>query len=182
MLSQVSVTVFVAYVYSMEDHYLAPSIAFVAMSLIDNLRGSMGTVPHLISHFIKVSSLAFLTCLMPSILVSVMIVVKKKEKKKERKKERDSNDNNFENLKSDVNYIITVIIRYTFCVFFLSKCIVNLLFIFRYLVHICLEMWEKKKENLLILKNKTKTPQIIAHVIRGGHWSYFLLGELFQKL
>ena len=55
MMFQVSVTVFLTYVYSTDDHYLAPSTAFVAMSLIDNLRGSMGTVPHLINHFIKVS-------------------------------------------------------------------------------------------------------------------------------
>ena len=102
MLSQVSVTVFVAYVYSTEDHYLAPSIAFVAMSLIDNLRGSMGTVPHLISHFIKVSSLAFLTCLMHSIPVSIMIVVKKRKKEKRRKKVIAMIIKK-ENLNSDVN-------------------------------------------------------------------------------
>ena len=54
MLPQVSVTVFVTYVYSSEDHYLAPSTAFVALSLIAILKESMGRVPDIISHFVKV--------------------------------------------------------------------------------------------------------------------------------
>ncbi|KAL8566369.1 hypothetical protein ACOMHN_049327 [Nucella lapillus] len=50
----VSITVFMMYVYLSEDHYLAPSVAFLAISVLDKLKNNMGTVPHIISHMIKV--------------------------------------------------------------------------------------------------------------------------------
>ena len=52
----VTLTTFSCYVYFSADHHLSASVAFVAVSLIDILRGSMGTVPHIINHFVKVRS------------------------------------------------------------------------------------------------------------------------------
>ncbi|XP_076469030.1 multidrug resistance-associated protein 1-like [Babylonia areolata] len=43
------------YVYMSEDHYLSPSVAFVAISLLDKLKHNLGMVPHIISHMIKVT-------------------------------------------------------------------------------------------------------------------------------
>ena len=53
-----------AYVYTSDDHYLSPSTAFVALSLIDILRGTVGSVPEIVAHLVKVSSyLAFIIIL-----------------------------------------------------------------------------------------------------------------------
>ena len=46
---------FLMYVYSSDNHHLTPSVAFLAISYIDTLRGAMGTVPHVINHMVKVS-------------------------------------------------------------------------------------------------------------------------------
>ncbi|KAK7496233.1 hypothetical protein BaRGS_00012643, partial [Batillaria attramentaria] len=50
----VSVVVFMSYIYNSDNHYLAPSVAFVALSLINILREAMGCMPHIISCFVKV--------------------------------------------------------------------------------------------------------------------------------
>lgn len=56
---QVTIVIFATYTASREDHSLAPSVAFVALSLLDIMKGALNGLPRIISFFIRVSDCCF---------------------------------------------------------------------------------------------------------------------------
>ena len=50
---QVSLAIFITYIYTADDHYLRPEIAFVTLTFMSVIRVAVNTAPPMLSHLIK---------------------------------------------------------------------------------------------------------------------------------